>query len=348
VTDPRVRGEVEGARSTRWWRFAGVARVIASLREEGARKRRWQIAGYALGVVLFVAAIFAVVTQGDTLAGALSNIRGAPVWLIALAFVLPALNWLVVSVSLWVLMRAYGRIGLGEMTALIANAWLLNYFPMRPGMAGRITYHKLINRIRVRDSAKAVLQATAMTGISIVVLGAMAIGLADRVGLTVWWIALTAPAAVLAVGIPLLRTRPFLRRMTIAMLFRHVDMMVWVARYWVVFALIDAPIGLPGAVGFAVLSQVALLVPFTGNGLGVREWVIGHSAASGRALGLTADLINRAAELVVSIPTGLVAAWWVARRLARYGEEHPEAEASSALEEPLDEPLPAEIGADRP
>ena len=139
------------------------------------QKRRWQIVGYAVGVLLFALAIGAVITQREVFSEAMSNVGGAPVWLISLVFILPLLNWLVVSVSLWMLTNAYGRVGLWEMTALIANAWLLNYLPLRPGMAGRITYHKLVNRIRVRDSAKVVLQATAMTGISIVLLSAMAL-----------------------------------------------------------------------------------------------------------------------------------------------------------------------------
>lgn len=292
------------------------------------RKRRWQIVGYAIGLLLFMLAIFAVVTQGDVFVDAMSNIGDAPFWLISLAFILPLLNWLVVSLSLWTLTSAYGRVGLWEMTALLANAWLLNYLPLRPGMAGRITYHKLVNRIRVRDSAKVVLQATAMTGISLVILGAIALGLGDRFGAQAWAIALAAPVVVLGLTALALARHEFMRRMTLALLLRHIDMLVWVARYAVVFALIDQPLGLVGAVIFAMVSQIAMLVPFTGNGLGVREWFIGQTAVLGivagldhQAIGLTADLMNRAGGLAVSIPVGLSAAWWVSRRLARFGGE---------------------------
>lgn len=290
-------------------------------------KRRWQIIGYAFGLLLFGLAVFAVISQRDVFTEAMSNVRGAPWWLIALAFILPLLNWLVVSVAMWILTNAYGRVGLWEMTALIANAWLLNYLPLRPGMAGRIAYHKLVNGIRVRDSAKVVIQATTMTGISIVLMGAIALGLGDRFGAVAWAISLGAPVVILGIAGLVLRS-PFLRRMSLALLLRHVDMLIWVARYWVVFALIDKPLGLVGAVIFALVSQIALLMPFTGNGLGVREWFIGQTAVLGivagldhRAIGLTADLINRAGELAVSIPAGLIAAWWLSRRLARFGEQ---------------------------
>lgn len=296
-------------------------------------KRRWQVAGYVVGLVLFGAAIFAVVRQHDVLLGAVQSVRGASPWLIAFAIVLPALNWLVVSISLWVLTNAYGRVGFGEMLALIANAWMLNYLPMRPGMAGRVTYHKLINQIRVRDSAKVIMQATIMTGISLVMLGALALSLTDRAADWAWLIALAAPGAALGAAALLLATRPFARRMTIALLMRHVDMLIWAGRYWVVFKLLDVDLGVAGVIALAVISQIALLVPFTGNGLGIREWLIGWFAArvgtllpagvilgvEHQAVGLAADLVNRAAELSVSIPVGLVAAWWLARRVARAG-----------------------------
>jgi uncharacterized membrane protein YbhN (UPF0104 family) len=288
--------------------------------------RRWQIIGYAIGLALFVAAIVAVATQHGVFLGAIDSIRDAPAWLIAGAIVLPLLNWLVVSVSLWLLTRAYGHVGLGEMTALIANAWLLNYLPLRPGMAGRVTYHRLVNKIRVRDSAKVIAQATAMTGISIVVLGAMAVALDDRVGTSAWIAALLAPGVLLGVVSPLLGSRPFLQRMTLALLLRHVDMLIWIARYWVVFALIDVKLDFAGAVALGVISQIALLVPFTGNGLGIREWFIGQAAVFSvvagldqSGVGMAAELVHRAAELSVAVPTGLLGAWWLTRRLTRLG-----------------------------
>jgi hypothetical protein len=301
----------------------------AELDSPGASRvdRRWQIAGYAVGVLLFGAAIGAVVVHRDVLVDAVASVRGAPAWLVLLALALPLANWLVVSVSLWVLTRAYGRVGLGEMTALIANAWMLNYLPMRPGMLGRVTYHKVVNGIRVRDSARVIVYATALSATSNVVLGAIAVALRDSVGAVGYWIALSLPFIACAVAIPLVGDRPTVRRLLVAMILRHVDMLAWIGRYWAVFALLDVRIGIAGAVAMAVVSQIALLIPFTGNGLGVREWFIGQTAAllpagviagaDQMALGLAADLVNRAAELAVSLPVGLAAAWWLTRRLTR-------------------------------
>jgi hypothetical protein len=193
-------------------------------------------------------------------------------------------------------------------------------------MAGRVTYHKLVNKIRVRHSAAVIMQATAMTGISIAILGVLGVALADRVSTTAWLGALLSPGVLLGVAAMLLGSRPFLRRMTIALLLRHVDMLIWIARYWVVFALIDVRLGFAGAVALGVISQIALLIPFTGNGLGIREWLIGQAAVFSivagldqSAVGIAAELVHRAAELSVAVPTGLIAAWVLTRRLTRLG-----------------------------
>ncbi len=61
-----------------------------------------------------------------------------------------------------------------------------------------------------------------------------------------------------------------------------------------------------------------MLVPTGGNGLGVREWAIGLAAPLLTdyqiELGLTADLVNRAAELVVIVVAGLASITWLGRR----------------------------------
>jgi hypothetical protein len=110
-------------------------------------------------------------------------------------------------------------------------------------------------------------------------------------------------------------------------LVRVLDMLVWTARYWVAFRLLGQEISPVAALIFAGVSQVALLIPLTGNGLGAREWGIGLAArwmpggvsslSGAMAVGLAADLVNRAAEIAASMPVGLCCSAYVARRLAR-------------------------------
>ncbi|MHC4784997.1 MAG: hypothetical protein ACYTE6_03445, partial [Planctomycetota bacterium] len=72
---------------------------------------------------------------------------------------------------------------------------------------------------------------------------------------------------------------------------------------------------------FACLSVVPMLVPFVGNGLGLREWAVGLAAPLLTpyvlGLGLAAELLNRAAELVVIVILGLGGIAWLTLRARR-------------------------------
>jgi hypothetical protein len=71
-------------------------------------------------------------------------------------------------------------------------------------------------------------------------------------------------------------------------------------------------------VGFACISVIATLVPLVSNGLGLREWAVGLLAPALAFhhvdLGITADLVNRAAELLVVVVAGVPATLWLTHR----------------------------------
>ena len=259
--------------------------------------------------------------------------RQAPWWLVALVVGLPVANLVGVALSFWLISRRYGRVGPLEMNALVATAWLLNYLPMKPGLIGRLAYHKKINNIRYRDSARVIVWAASFTAVSTIVLFALA-ALVKATGTHVT--ILLAPLPAIALG-TLIAVRHNKRRLPddspeprrghapvclgAAMLFRYADMLIWAARYWASFKLVGVDIDPSGAAILAVISQFTLAIPVAGNGLGVREWGIGVAAQwlglSVRAVGLAADVINRAAELVVSIPLGIAGWIFITIRLRR-------------------------------
>ena len=116
--------------------------------------------------------------------------------------------------------------------------------------------------------------------------------------------------------------------MCAAMGLRVADLIVWTLRYWVVFAIADSPVSMAQAAAVAAVSQVAMSVPLVGNGLGLREWAVGllraslpawYGVAAASSAGLTADLVNRAAELLVAVPVGLLCAAAVTRRIRAVG-----------------------------
>lgn len=291
-----------------------------------ARRRVRRLAGFVIGLLLLVAAVWALARQGDQLRAAIESAHGASPWLIGAALLLPLANWLLMSLSFWILMRRHGSVGAGEMCCLIGAAWLLNYLPFRPGLLGRVAYHKSVNGIGVAQSVGVTIISIACAGASVALLLTVAVIGHGRpapllIALTIF------PPLVLCIGAAASRRARWWLPVTIAI--RYIDLVVWAARYGVVFAIIGHPIS-PAAMGaIACVCQAAMLVPLVGNGLGLREWAVGVCAgalpegvvtASGTlatASGLAADLVNRAAEVITAIPVGLGCALVLSRRLRR-------------------------------
>lgn len=297
------------------------------------RGRAARAAGLLAGVVLLLAAIGVVVAQHEALLQAWGSLRSAPAWLIGVAVLLPAGNWLAISCSFWVLTRPYARVPLGEMSALIAHAWLLNYLPLRPGMVGRFAYHKLVHGMRVRDAARVVLTGAASTGLVAAVLVVVAAALGPTAGAPGWIIALVLIGALIC-GAALWAAMSGRRWHVLAnLVFRYLDMLVWTARWAVVMALVGQPAPIGSAIALAAVSQLAMSVPAVGNGLGLREWGIGLTAGllpawygsagavgmDATAMGVTAGLLDRAIEMAVATVIGVVSAGWLGARVAGRG-----------------------------
>lgn len=304
---------------------AGADESAAPARPARARA----IIGSLSGLALFAAAIWAIASQRETLASGLDAARHAPWWLVLAVVVLPLANWLVISESFRVLTGRYARVGRAEMAGLIASAWLLNYLPMKPGMLGRIAYHKHVNGVRYADSARVVGFGLLLTGVSLGILIVVAL-LVRTAGPA--WIWCSVPAMVLGLASIVTRSRgPWAGRLVYGAFLRYLDSMIWVCRYAAAFALVGAPLDFADSVTVAAVSQVALLIPVSGNGLGVREW--GVRLVTSPA-GLLADLVNRAAEVAVALPLGIAGSLWSARKL----REHAAITRESGAQPPPPEP----------
>jgi len=93
-------------------------------------------------------------------------------------------------------------------------------------------------------------------------------------------------------------------------------------RWCIAFRIYGEPISLRDGL---LISIVHLLSAALGpaNGLGLREWIVGLAAGSGflgiaavRGLevGVAVSIIDRAAEVLVVVPTGLLGIAWLAHR----------------------------------
>lgn len=293
--------------------------------EPSRGRPRWVGLGkWALGVVLLSAAgVFVWLRRGD-LAQAGEQLAEPSASLIAAFLLCVAANLFCTSWLYWLLTRPYAAarpLPLRSMCALIMAASLLNYLPLRAGLLGRVAYQKRVFGVTLADSSKTVLQAIGLSGVCAMLLVAAA--LMPRAAVPY---ALAAPVFVgLAVGAG--TKQALLRRLAHALALRQVDALLWVARYGIVFALLGRDISLSGASAVAGVGMLATFVPFTSNGLGLREWAVGLTAAilpagwlatgdaAGGATGiaLAADLLNRAGELVIIVPAGLLGIWLLRR-----------------------------------
>ena len=231
---------------------------------------------------------------------------------------------------------------LRDMVALIAAGSLLNYLPLRPGLIGRAAYLKFRHGIGYRASLTTL--ALVMVG-SVLVYGLVLIStLSLELNTRGWWLALAAGSAAIA-----LAAGPALafigRRVTTGLnadsldrfagmrafiplllwlIVRLIDLLAVAGRLYLAFHLVGRPIWMSEAVILASAGMfITLISPFP-NGLGIREWLYGLIAAKGffdgdveggLQLALTAALVDRAAEVLIIAPTGLIALGYVRKRM---------------------------------
>ena len=205
----------------------------------------------------------------------------------------------------------------------MASATMLNYLPLRPGLLGRLAYHKAANEIRVVDSVRTMIDATVLS-IIVALYDAVGVGIlrlldVDSTLALAIWLALLPIGAAVAMLLP---SGPRHRRLWAgAVLVRSIELLIWTGRYALAFLMMGMEIPLDAALVFACVSAFASMVPFVSNGLGIREWGIGLLAPSLAgavvARGLAGELVNRAVEIVAVLVLGIPATIHVAQRLVR-------------------------------
>lgn len=275
--------------------------------------KRWiRLAGGVVGAALLVAAILVLWSRREQLNVALDALAQPSPMLFVLLPLCVLGNLALTSVMFRQLISRYGNVGQSEMTALIAASALANYLPLRPGLFGRVAWHAAVNGIPARHSLMTIVQALMLTAGGAAALLLMLLIAQQTSEAVLPWM-LLAPAAML-----LAASFVGARAWCLAGLARYLDLLLWIARYAMAFSLIGAPIDLSGAVAFACVGTFATMIPLSSNGLGLREWAIGLVAAqlavTALELGITAELVNRAAEVLVFVITGVIGAAWLARR----------------------------------
>lgn len=263
----------------------------------------WRIALWVIGLLLLASAVWAISKNLSLLYESWQHLRGAPIWAIAILLVMPVANLAVVSLGFSILTERYAKVGRFEMLALITSAWLLNMLPFRPGLIGRVAYHRVVNGLTIAQCVKVQLQTLVCAGVALaLLLGVVVTGVGLGLG-NMWGFALLAlPTLGSALAAGALRMIGALRdhsgarwgvladawRWPAVVCLRSVDMGLWVARYALLFGVLGTSLGgITGERGggvtswstsaaVACASEAAMLAPVQ---VGLREWVVGVAFA---------------------------------------------------------------------
>jgi hypothetical protein len=281
------------------------------------RRRIVRIAAFIAAILLLAAAVFSIGRSAPTIEQVRAAIVHPDPIKVLLGVVALLVNLVACGGIFHALLAPFGRLGRFEMVQLIATSSVLNYLPLRPGLVGRIAHQNVVNGIPLQRSAVSVVEAGIVCAFSIVWLGA-SVALAQWSGAeTLGWIV----AAVPSLGWCARRTKSptTAQRLLNSLAWRQVDLLAWGTRYWAVFGLLGVSLSPLDCARAVCIGGAANLVPFIGNGLGIREWAIGlggeRMALWSTDVGLAAELLNRATDIAVAVPIGLICGVPIARRL---------------------------------
>ncbi len=266
--------------------------------------------GVTVGILLMACAVVFAVLERAQLAEALAKLRDPPPQTLALMLGCVLAGIALTGLLFHVLIARFARVPWWEMQALVASTTLANYLPLKPGLIGRVAYHKVRHGVSPVQSARTILEAVGLTFA------------AAMTAVSLLWLCQTLELPVgLVFFSPLLalvaRLFPVGRTLALGFVIRSAEVFLWALRYWCAFQLIGSPVSYESALVLATASCLATLVPFISNGLGLREWVVGLLtpllAGASMEAGIVAELVNRTAELMVVIPCGAAGAFLLAK-----------------------------------
>lgn len=290
------------------------------------------VIGTLIGATLVCLAVVVVARRLSTTPELLQSITSPDPRIVGLLLILPALNLLCTTGSIWASTRQFGRIGWFEMCTVIGSASLLNYLPMRLGLVGRLAYHKKVNKIDVSRAGAATLIQLLFSAVGLAISAGAALLPQNMVFPAFAAIGFVFAIAAIIMTKTVCNTDPLTLStrdsIVLTALWRTLDMLVWVVRYYLAMRLLNIDASWLTAIALATASQVGMMLSIVGNGLGIREWLVGltakglansidrgDSASDPLAVGLLADLVNRVAELVFIVPVGIACTFWAARRM---------------------------------
>lgn len=282
----------------------------------GKSRPRWyllRLIAMLVGLLLLAGAIVLIINQHERLEPALQAMSHPDPGTILILIASMLIGLFLTGLQFQLLMARH-HIPAIEMQGLIAASALLNFLPLKAGLLGRIAYHQVSHDVHPMETAKVMILAR-MAGLVIIGLTAGSLFLQDWSEGPLWAWALV-PALIPGWFIMPAATRTA----GLVMVLKYMDLVLMAVRYQCAFQMMDQSVGFDICLALAAIGMLAGAIPFLSGGLGLREWLVGWLATilvtlpAALEIGILADLINRATELVVLIPVGGVALLWLRPR----------------------------------
>ena len=287
---------------------------------EGTRRgRRWyviRLVVMVVGLIMLAGAIVLISVQREALSGALQALADPRPGPIAILLGSMLVTILITGWQFQILLARH-RLPTLEMMALISGSALLNFLPLKVGLLGRVTYHQAVHGIHPLETVRAMIFAR---GAGLLVIGLAAVSVFASEGLSSpLWAWLLMPVMVPGWFVMARATRTA----AVVVILKYLDLLLMAVRLSCAFTLMEVQMTFATCVGLACIGMLANAIPFLTGGLGLREWLIGWFTSilvaipTALALGVFADLINRAAELLVLLPVGGISILWLRPRFVQ-------------------------------
>ncbi len=282
------------------------------------RGRRWflfKLLMMLVGVLMLAGAVWLIIAQQDKIATALQALSHPSPGIVILLVATMLVSIFVTGVQFQLLLARH-QVPFMEMQGLIAGSALLNFLPLKAGLVGRIAYHQVVHAIRPMETARAMILAR-VAGLFAIALTAGTLSLRYLMnGDDLWaW-------AMIPIAVPgWLMLFPMTRTAGIVIVLKYADLLLMAVRYQCAFIMMNEPMSFDICMALASIGMLAGAIPFLSGGLGLREWLVGWLTTmlvmlpAALEIGLLADLVNRAVELVVLLPLGGLAILMLRPRL---------------------------------
>lgn len=285
------------------------------------------VAGFAIGVGLITWCVIRAMRVD-----VMGSLQGASTTHLVMLIVCTVVSVLTNGTLFWTMIQPVQRIPFWDVQLINGVVNLFNYAPVRLGMITRIAHHRRVDRM---DYRFLVAWYAGVAAILLMVLCAIVVATIVRPDVDLWWgVALVVLLTIGTCIIWFVASHDHLTtrlkgaekvlshpdRLIQGVILRLVDMLAFGGRLYLACLILGIDLAPRDIVYLTIISMIAALAPLVTFGL--REWAVAFFGPFLTDTTLVdeyyaAVLVDRAAEVVVFVPFGILAVIWMVRRWRR-------------------------------